>query len=72
MSDIVGAVASSLIFLSFIPKNIKMIRWLNLIGSILFVWYSIMVGATWTLITNIGLIFVQIIHIFILTKKENQ
>jgi len=62
--ELIGFIATFLVFISFIPKDIKLIRWLNLIGSIFFVIYGFWISAFWTGILNFCLIFVQIWHLF--------
>lgn len=64
--ELIGFIATFLVFISFIPKDIKLIRWLNLIGSIFFVVYGFYVEAFWTGILNICLVFVQIYHLFLI------
>ena len=68
--ELIGFLATFLVFISFIPKDIKLIRWLNLIGSILFVIYGIVVGAFWTSVLNICLIIVQVYHLVKIRKKS--
>ncbi|MBA5247121.1 uroporphyrinogen decarboxylase [Marnyiella aurantia] len=63
-----GYTASVFIVLSFVLKDIKKIRFVNMIGCILFVLYGIYSGMLWPIIIpNAILCFVQIYH---LIKKE--
>lgn len=68
MLEIVGFIATTLVFLSFLFTNIKLIRWFNLIGSIFFVIYGFGIGAFWTGFMNAGLVIVQIYHLIKLQK----
>lgn len=61
--EVCGLIASVLVFVSFLPSNIAMIRWLNLVGSVFFVIYGFSIGAVWTGLTNLGLFFVQVYHL---------
>lgn len=61
--EICGMIATILVFVSFLPSNVKWIRWLNLIGSVFFIIYGFNVGATWNGLTNVGLLFVQTYHL---------
>lgn len=70
--EIVGFVATTLVFVSFLPKKVKLIRWLNLIGSMFFVVYGFGIGAFWTGFMNACLIFVQIYHLVKIYKKEKE
>lgn len=73
--EITGLIATMLVFVSFLPKNIVFIRWANLIGSIFFVIYGFGIGAFWTGAMNAGLIIVQAYHltkIYIERKKNGR
>lgn len=70
--EIVGFIATTLVFVSFLPKKVKLIRWLNLIGSMFFVVYGFGIGAFWTGFMNACLIFVQIYHLIKIYKKERE
>lgn len=61
--EICGLIATVLVFVSFLPSDIKLIRWINLFGSIFFIIYGFNVGAIWNGLTNLGLFFVQIYHL---------
>lgn len=73
--DYVGYSASIFIVLSFLLKDLKKIRVINLIGCILFVAYGVLKGngdvakMYWPIIIpNLILSFVQVYH---LLKKDN-
>lgn len=69
--ELTGLIATFLVFVSFLPKNVKFIRFANLIGSIFFVIYGFGIGAFWTGALNFCLIFVQIYHLIrIYSGKE--
>lgn len=71
MLEFIGFIATTLVFLSFVFSDIKLIRWLNLIGSIFFVIYGFGIGAIWTGIMNAGLIFVQAYHLLKIKKEDD-
>ena len=68
--EIAGFIATTLVFISFLPKDVKPIRWFNLVGCIFFVVYGFGIGAFWTGFMNFCLIFVQIYHLVKIYKKE--
>ena len=73
--EITGLIATMLVFVSFLPKNIVFIRWANLVGSIFFVIYGFGIGAFWTGFMNACLIIVQAYHltkIYIERKKNGR
>lgn len=67
--EIIGYTASFFIVMSFILKNIKHIRIVNLIGCIFFVIYGTMLGMLWPIIIpNAVICLVQIYYLFIDNK----
>lgn len=70
--EIAGFIATTLVFISFLPKDVKPIRWFNLVGCIFFVIYGFGIGAFWTGFMNFCLIFVQIYHLVKIYKKERK
>ena len=70
--EIAGFIATTLVFISFLPKDVKPIRWFNLVGCIFFVVYGFGIGAFWTGFMNFCLIFVQIYHLVKIYKKERE
>lgn len=70
MIEICGLIATFLVFVSFLPKNVVIIRFANLIGSIFFVIYGFGVGAFWTGFMNSALIFVQAWHLYKIYKER--
>lgn len=69
--QVLGFIATTLVFVSFLPKKMKLVRLLNLIGSVFFVVYGFGIGAFWTGFMNFCLIFVQIYHLVKLSKEGN-
>lgn len=69
--EIIGYIAMTLLVLSFIPRQLKLIRVINLIGCIFFVAYGFLLGNKWPIIISNGLIAViQIYHLFINVKRK--
>lgn len=67
MIEIVGTLGSVLIVLSFVFKNIRTIRIVNLAGSVLFIIYSLNLQA-WS---SVGLNVVMIgIHLYYLIRGD--
>ncbi|SIS81913.1 uroporphyrinogen decarboxylase [Chryseobacterium gambrini] len=66
----IGYSASVFIVLSFILKDVRKIRIVNMIGCICFVIYGIFSGMLWPVIIPNGLIcFIQIYHL-LMTKEK--
>jgi len=68
--EFLGLIATILIVLSMCFKNIKIIRFINLIGSLCFVIYGLSIRALYTWIANLILIFVQIYYLIMIYKEE--
>lgn len=67
-SNYVGYIASLFVILSFMLKDIKKIRIVNLIGCIAFVIYGVFSGMLWpVIIPNAILCVIQVYH---LIKKD--
>nr|WP_166520543.1 uroporphyrinogen decarboxylase [Elizabethkingia argenteiflava] len=69
--EIVGYLASLLIVLGFIPKNILKIRLINFLGCVFFVIYGIYKGYLWPIIIpNLIICFIQVYYL--LQKEEKK
>lgn len=65
--EIVGIIGTLFVLLSFLMKDLKKVRIINIIGAVLFVVYGVLINAYSTWILNGVLI---IIHIIFLTKRK--
>lgn len=65
--EIIGLWGTLFVLLSFLMKDLKKVRIVNIIGAVLFVVYGVLINAYSTWILNGVLI---IIHIFFLTKRK--
>ena len=66
LTDWIGYLASLVLMISFLMKNIIKLRIINSIGAILFIFYGIMLLTSWPIIiTNI---FILGVNIYYLTK----
>ncbi len=57
-TEIFGYLAMAMLVVSFIPKKLRLIRILNLIGCIFFVVYGVLLGWKWPIIISNGLVAV--------------
>lgn len=65
----VGYLASAVLIISFMMKNVNNLRIINSIGAILFVVYGILLAISWPIIiTNT---FILLANIYYLTNKKN-
>lgn len=70
--EFIGLIATILIVVCMCFKDIKVIRFINLIGSVCFVIYGLSIGALYTWIANLILIFVQIYYLIKIYKEESK
>ena len=77
MIEVIGIIAAVLILIStmFPTMSFKGSMWLrsiNIVGSLIFVIYGILLPAIATAIANAGIIIVNIVHICLLIKNKNK
>ena len=67
--EYVGYVASILIGISMFMKNIVKLRFINLLGSLLFTFYGFTIKAYPVAIVNLIIVFTNIYYIYKLTNE---
>ena len=74
ISEILGIGATTFIVLGFCFKKVNTIRILNMVGSIMFIIYGLMIGATYTWIANGILLCINATYITksYLSKKDQK
>ena len=71
--ELIGILGSVFVLISFLMKDILVIRIINIVGSVIFIVYGIIIGAMATWFVNAALIVVHIIYIIIeLKNKKNK
>ena len=69
--ELIGYLATAILVISFLPKQVKWIRLVNLLGCLLFVVYGILLGWKFPLIISNGLIAcIQVYHLLRAKKKD--
>lgn len=68
--EIIGYIASTFILVSFLMKDIRTIRIINIFGAIFFVLYGLFTKTWATATMNFILIFVHLFHLFNFKKKN--
>lgn len=69
--DLLGYVASFIILVSLTMKSIVKLRWINAIGSLLFVAFAILTRSMPTVVMNVGIIAIDLWFVFALTRKKS-
>ena len=71
--ELIGILGSVFVLISFLMKDILVIRIVNIVGSVIFIVYGIIIGAMATWFVNAALIVVHIIYIIReLKNKKNK
>lgn len=71
MTELIGYIASAIVLISFLMKNIKKLRVINTIGCLIFIVYGILLGKDGypIIITNAGIVAVNVYYL-IKTRKQ--
>ena len=71
ITDWIGYVASAIVFVSFLYKDVKTIRVINMFGAAIFVIYGVLLNTAYPIIAfNAGIILLHLYHLYI--KKANE
>ena len=68
ITEWVGYLASVVLIISFMMKNVHTLRIVNSVGALLFVIYGIMLAISWPIIITNG--FILVLNIYYLSKKN--
>lgn len=64
ITEWIGYLASLVLIISFMMKNVSTLRIINSVGAILFVVYGIMLNISWPIIiTNVFILFANIYYL---------
>ena len=77
MVEIIGIIAAIIILISMVFPTMSFkgsvcMRIINIVGSIVFVIYGIMLPAIATAIANIGILIVNVVHLCVLIKNKKR
>ncbi len=68
ITEWIGYLASLVLIISFMMKNLNTLRIINSIGALLFIVYGVMLAISWPIIITNGFIFSA--NMFYLAKKR--
>lgn len=71
-AELIGTAASVLVLISFLMKEIKVIRIISIVGCIFFVFYGLLIGAPTIWVLNGILILVHIFFLIRLRKSKDR
>ncbi len=61
--ETLGFIASFIVLISLLMSSIKLLRWINLVGAILFACYGILISSVPTIFMNFGIVFINIFYL---------
>ncbi len=59
----IGYIASSIVLISLLMSSIKKLRWINLVGAMLFGIYGFMIGSIPTGLMNVGIVIIDVYYL---------
>ncbi len=69
--ELFGILAGTLVLISFLMKSERQIRFINIIGCVIFVVYGIMISSVSVVLLNVGLTLVHIVKLSRKNEKES-
>ncbi|MCU0104808.1 YgjV family protein [Acholeplasma vituli] len=70
--ELFGILAGTLVLISFLMKSERQIRFINIIGCVIFVVYDIMISSVSVVVLNVGLTLVHIVKLSRKKEKEQE
>ena len=61
--EVIGIAGTLFVLLSFLMKDLKMVRIINIVGAVLFVVYGLLIGALSTWLLNGILVIIHIVYL---------
>lgn len=69
ITEWVGYLASFVLIVSFMMKNLNSLRIINSMGALLFIIYGVMLNISWPIIITNG--FIILVNVYYLVTKKN-
>jgi uncharacterized protein with PQ loop repeat len=68
-TEYIGYLASLLVLVSFLMKNMVRLRWLNTLGCMVFIAYGLLLQSIPIIITNAAIVVINSYYLFYLRKN---
>jgi GNAT superfamily N-acetyltransferase len=69
--EVLGYVASLVVLVSLLMSSVKRLRWINMVGSVIFALYGFLIGAIPVALMNLGIVVINIYYLYqMYTKKD--
>ncbi len=69
MVEIIGYLASVVLLISFMMRNMRTLRWINIVGCGLFIIYGILISKFPIVLTNSAIVLVNVYYLFFKKAK---
>jgi uncharacterized protein with PQ loop repeat len=69
MTDLIGYAGSALLLFSMMMKDMKTLRWINVLGCATFIVYGVLMAAVPIIITNTSILLVNLYYLFLKKVK---
>jgi|TARA_R110000737_G_scaffold17130_1_gene34567 hypothetical protein len=67
--DIIGYAGSALLLISMMMRDMRTLRWINVLGCGTFIVYGCLLGAVPIIITNTAILLVNLFYLFLKKAK---
>ncbi len=64
MTEYIGYSASVVLLISFMMRNMRTLRWINLVGCGLFIVYGLLIAKFPIVLTNAAIVVVNVYYLF--------
>lgn len=69
--EILGYVASLVVLISLLMSSVKKLRWINMIGSVVFAVYGFLIGAIPVAVMNLGIVCINLYYLYQMYSKKD-
>ena len=72
MIEWLGFIASFIVLLSLLMRSIKWLRWINLVGALLFGIYGVFIESYPTIFMNFGIVIINVYYLYTIYQVQNK
>ena len=69
--DWIGYLGSLVVLISLLMSSIKKLRWINLVGAVIFAFYGFMIASIPTGFMNVGIAVIDIVFLVMMYKQKD-
>jgi hypothetical protein len=64
LTEYIGYAASGLVLISFLMKDIRVLRIVNSVGCVLFIVYGLLLFSVPVIVTNVAIVIINLFYLF--------